>query len=339
LGGEAINPKQNLPIAILMTLGGVSVLYVLATLALTGMQPYEEISPVSGFPSAFYSVQANWAGQIAALGEILTLPIVVLISIMAQPRLMLAMGEDGLLPAFFRRLDANGNLWNGTFLAGCIMVFVATFVPFEHLNDMISFAVLSILNMTDSSLILLWHEAPNSTSSLPVHLVLVYHAAALTTGMIFTHFWDSRWGRIIVIFAGSLMLFVPVLINTWCPRAKHFGGRRQQNPNASAEVGYFYTPLVPFWPCLGIFTNWYLIAQLEVKGITAMLACLCVAGIYYFTYAMHTSVSNTTGWMDGHVKEIDRHVSSSPGPIEMTVIEHATSNISSSTDRKLPQIT
>lgn len=321
-----------------MTLGGVSVLYVLATLALTGMQPYQDISPVSGFPSAFYSVDANWAGQISALGEIVTLPIVVLISIMAQPRLMLAMGEDGLLPAFFRQLDANGNLWNGTFLAGCLMVFVATFVPFEHLNDMISFAVLSILNMTDSSLILLWHEAPDPASSLPVYLVLAYHTTALTTGMVFTHFWDTWWGPLIVIIAGSLMLFLPVAIKVLCPRAMYFGGKRQQNPDASAEVGYFRTPFIPFWPCLGIFANWYLIAQLEVKGIIAMLACFCVAGVYYFAYAMQNSAHNTRAWSQGHVEEIDHSEGSASGPIEMTAIKHTNGLASASTDRELPQI-
>jgi len=49
---------------------------MIATLALTGMQPYEEISPVSGFPAAFYALDANIAGQITSAGEILTLPIV-----------------------------------------------------------------------------------------------------------------------------------------------------------------------------------------------------------------------------------------------------------------------
>jgi APA family basic amino acid/polyamine antiporter len=70
LGGEAINPKQDLPTAIMFTLGFVTVLYMIATLVLTGMQPYQNISSVSGFPSAFYSLDADLCGQITALGEV-----------------------------------------------------------------------------------------------------------------------------------------------------------------------------------------------------------------------------------------------------------------------------
>ena len=80
-------------------------LYVFAALALTGMQPYEEISDVSGFPVAFFSNGANWAGQVAAFGEVFTLPIVVLILLTAQPRLQYALAKDGLLPPIFSEVS------------------------------------------------------------------------------------------------------------------------------------------------------------------------------------------------------------------------------------------
>lgn len=39
--------------------------------------------------------------QITAIGELVTLPLVVLVSFMAQPRLLYAMAKDGLLPHMF----------------------------------------------------------------------------------------------------------------------------------------------------------------------------------------------------------------------------------------------
>lgn len=39
--------------------------------------------------------------QITAIGELVTLPLVVLVSFMAQPRLLFAMAKDGLLPHLF----------------------------------------------------------------------------------------------------------------------------------------------------------------------------------------------------------------------------------------------
>ena len=45
-----------MPKAILLSLGVAMVLYILATLVLTGMQKYTDISPTAGFASAFQSV-------------------------------------------------------------------------------------------------------------------------------------------------------------------------------------------------------------------------------------------------------------------------------------------
>lgn len=42
-----------------------------------------------------------FAHQITAIGELVTLPLVVLVSFMAQPRLLFAMAKDGLLPHIF----------------------------------------------------------------------------------------------------------------------------------------------------------------------------------------------------------------------------------------------
>lgn len=50
------------------------------------------------------------------------LPIVVLVTIMAQPRLCYAMSVDGLLPPIFTEMDSSGNLRGGTFIAGVVMV-------------------------------------------------------------------------------------------------------------------------------------------------------------------------------------------------------------------------
>ncbi len=70
IAGEAINPQYTMPRAILYTLLIVTVLYCLAALALTGMQPYNEISEISGFPIALHSCGAHWAAQIGAVSRL-----------------------------------------------------------------------------------------------------------------------------------------------------------------------------------------------------------------------------------------------------------------------------
>jgi amino acid transporter len=59
-----------------------------------------------------------WAQHIVAMGEIVTLPLVVLISFLAQPRLQYALAEDGLLPPIFSETDSHGNLRKGIIISG-----------------------------------------------------------------------------------------------------------------------------------------------------------------------------------------------------------------------------
>jgi APA family basic amino acid/polyamine antiporter len=321
MGSEVINPKRDLPLSIMITLVGVTTLYIVATFVLTGIQPWEDISSTSGFPAAFYAIDAGIAGQITALGEIITLPIVVLITIMAQPRLQYAMSVDGMLPPWFQVLDQHGNLWNSTAVAGGLLVLVATLVPFAHLNDMVSCAVLCAMSMADSSLILLWHEpVSHPDSDLAEQLLLSFHIAAIVTSFAFTKLSDSWFGTALAYAAGGCMIALACGIYFFCPKSDIFGGRSSRHvyhkDQVRTEEGYFRTPFLPFLPCLAIFVNWFLIAQLEFIGLVGLICYLGFAVLYYFAYAAHHSVGNTTGWghnpaMQSNGEEKDRPLSTS----------------------------
>lgn len=60
--------------------------------------------------------------QITAIGELVTLPLVVLVSFMAQPRLLFAMAKDGLLPHIFAEVDSRGTLLKGSLVRRKLMV-------------------------------------------------------------------------------------------------------------------------------------------------------------------------------------------------------------------------
>ena len=156
VAGEALHPSRDVPRAILWTLAIVTVCYVCAAVALTGMLPYTEISRSAGFPAAFEARDWNALSQLSAVGEIVTLPIVVLISLLAQPRLTLSMAQDGLVPAsLFARQNAQGNLIGGTLIWGIAMTLTATFVPFKYLDDLISCGILVAFCLANSCLLVL----------------------------------------------------------------------------------------------------------------------------------------------------------------------------------------
>ncbi len=59
----------------------------------------------------------------------------VLVTIMAQPRLNYTMSMDGVLPAAFAEVDEEGNLKRGTKITGTVMIVIATLVPFAYLGE------------------------------------------------------------------------------------------------------------------------------------------------------------------------------------------------------------
>jgi APA family basic amino acid/polyamine antiporter len=308
LAGEAMRPQRDMPRAILITLVFVTCIYMIATLVLTGMQDWTEISPVSGFPTAFYANHANWAGELTAMGEILTLPLVVLVQVLVQPRLQYAMAEDGLLPRIFGELDENGNIWKGTVISGLITIFIATGVPFSHLNDIISCAVLIALSLTDSSLILLWHEAPDNESNFAHYLVLAFNGVAFLTSSVLVSYMEPSWGRALSTALFCILGGLVYAITSYCPRAAVFGGRRHHyhEEHLIREESFFRTPGVPFLPCLGIFINWYLVAQIDAKSIGLLLLILGLSSIYYFRCkGRRNNRENEASTDDGAIQEIE----------------------------------
>lgn len=72
-----------------------------------------------------------WASEITAIGELVTLPLVVFVSFLAQPRILYAMAIDGLLPRVFGEVDpGSGNLTKGIAICGIFCTAIAFLVPF-----------------------------------------------------------------------------------------------------------------------------------------------------------------------------------------------------------------
>ncbi len=65
---ECINPKRDLPIGIIGSLGISTLLYILVSLTLVGMVPYKDININAPISSAFGTVGLGWAESIIAIG-------------------------------------------------------------------------------------------------------------------------------------------------------------------------------------------------------------------------------------------------------------------------------
>ena len=284
VAGEAKHPSINLPRSVMITLVLVTVLYIAAAVALTGMQHYTEISPESGFPEAFKARGVMWAAQLTAAGEVFTLPVVVLISVILQPRLQYALARDELLPPMFCEVDNNGNLRKGVLFAGGLMTVIATFVPFEDLDDFVSAGILTAFTVTNSSLVVMRRQSPTYRPRLLGQLLIVFNVVSLGMTITFVHAWQHKWGKIVVLLLTTVTALSWGLIKFLCPPTSVFGGNRPIASTWEEGVQYFRTPFVPLIPCLGTIFNWYLVAQLELFGISLLMAYFLIAAGYYIYY-------------------------------------------------------
>ncbi|XP_041378440.1 cationic amino acid transporter 4-like [Gigantopelta aegis] len=99
-GEEARNPEKSIPIATVVSLGVVTVVYMLVTVSLTLMIPYYQTEPTAAFPMAFATCGVIWAKYVVAVGTLFGITTSLLGGAFSLPRAVYAMADDGLLFRF-----------------------------------------------------------------------------------------------------------------------------------------------------------------------------------------------------------------------------------------------
>lgn len=132
---ETRNPGRDLPIGILGSLAICTALYMIVSLLLTGIVPYQDLNVPSPVSSALLQVGAKWASGMIAVGAIAGLTTVMLVLYFGLTRILFAISRDGLLPPFFSHVNAKtGSPVRVIVMAGIIMAGIAGFAP---LNDIV----------------------------------------------------------------------------------------------------------------------------------------------------------------------------------------------------------
>jgi APA family basic amino acid/polyamine antiporter len=158
LAQDTRNPQRNVPIGILGSLGAVTLLYIAVSLVLTGLVSYtllDKANPLSvalrgGGPSL------AWLLPIVDLAAVIGLGSVVLIVMLAQPRVLMAMGKDGLVPQAFARVHARFHTpyW-GTIICGVSVAALAGLFPISILVQLVSVGTLIVFFAVAASVIVL----------------------------------------------------------------------------------------------------------------------------------------------------------------------------------------
>ena len=159
--GEAINPKKDVPFAIVASLVICTVLYILVSLVLTGMVKYDVLDKSAPVASAFAENGLGWAVFIITIAATAGLTSVMLVMMLGQTRIFLGMAKDGLLPPFFKDLHANFKTpYKSTYLVGAIIAVVAAFTPIDKVSEMCSMGTLLAFAMVCVAVMILRYKKP-----------------------------------------------------------------------------------------------------------------------------------------------------------------------------------
>ena len=160
--GEAINPKKDVPFAIITSLIVCTVLYILVSLVLTGMVKYNTLDLKAPVASAFADAGLPWAVFIITIAAVAGLTSVMLVMLLGQTRIFLGMSKDGLMPKFFGEIhDKFKTPWKSTILVGGIVSVVAALTPINNVSEMCSMGTLLAFAMISGAVLLLRHQAPD----------------------------------------------------------------------------------------------------------------------------------------------------------------------------------
>lgn len=177
--GEAINPKKDVPFAIIASLLICTVLYIAVSLVLTGMVPYNQLDIKAPVASAFEGIGMDWATILITIAAVAGLTSVMLVMMLGQTRIFLGMAKDGLLPfkVFGVVHEKFKTPYRSTLIVGLIISIVAAVTPIDKVSEMCSMGTLLAFAMISIAVLVLRYKEPNlerpfRTPLLPVVSVL-----------------------------------------------------------------------------------------------------------------------------------------------------------------------
>lgn len=159
---EEILPSTSIPLATILSLCIVTIIYVLVSAALTLMVPYTEINPIASLPSAFGSLDIPWAKYAISIGALCGMSTTLLGSLFALPRCLYAMASDGLLFSCFEKVNTRTQVpLINLIIAGLGSAFLALVFDLEKLVEFMSIGTLLAYTIVSASVIILRYRPPS----------------------------------------------------------------------------------------------------------------------------------------------------------------------------------
>jgi amino acid transporter len=230
LAGETDNPKRNVPIAILGSLGLCAIIYIALQIAFIGALPVSALA--NGWEHIGTTFSGGLDGKAIAFGPLATLAMTLgmtwlalllyidafvspadtgLIYTTITARLSYAMGRNGNAPAVLAKVSERGVPWVSVIL--CFIVGLIFFLPFPGWQKLVGFVTsATVLSFGSGPLVLiaLRKELPDYVRPfrLPGGVTIPYLAFLSSNLIVYWSGWETEWKLSLAVVLGLIVLFI-----------------------------------------------------------------------------------------------------------------------------------
>ncbi|KAJ1294348.1 hypothetical protein BS78_01G139900 [Paspalum vaginatum] len=165
---EVKNPQRDLPLGIGVALAICCALYMAVSIVIVGMVPYFAMDPDTPISSAFAKHGMQWAMYVVTSGAVLALCSTLMGSLLPQPRILMAMARDGLLPSFFSDVNKQTQVpVKSTIVTGLCAAALAFAMDVSELAGMVSVGTLLAFTIVAVSILILRYVPPDEVPLPP----------------------------------------------------------------------------------------------------------------------------------------------------------------------------
>ena len=206
---EARRPQRDMPIGILGSLLICTVLYILMSLAMTGLVPYQKLAVADPVAVAVDSTGITWLGVLVKLAALAGLTTVIFVLLFGQSRILFSMATDRLLPPLFSQVHPRFRTpLASQAVIGIIVALIAGCFPIGLLGEMVSIGTLFAFLLVCLAVIHLRRHEPGSNRpfrapGVPwVPLLGIAFSLLLMLGLL-----GATWLRLVVWLIIGLVIY------------------------------------------------------------------------------------------------------------------------------------
>jgi APA family basic amino acid/polyamine antiporter len=217
---EAKNPQRDMPIGILGSLIICTILYVLVSGVMVGLVPYKELGVAAPMAVAIDAAKTEARGSfwfgfmnimpvLVKLGALAGLSSVMVVMMLAQPRVFYSMAKDGLLPSWAKKVHPRFRTPHiTTIITGVAVAVAAGFTPIRILGELVSIGTLMAFVIVSIGIIFMRRQRPELKRPFRTPLVpLVPILSVLVSLTLMASLPRETWERLVIWMVIGIVIY------------------------------------------------------------------------------------------------------------------------------------